>query len=104
MITTWAADEATKLKVYESIEDINWRTDEFVFTSPHNETHPDIAALFINHGRKLTLHRTDLYYIDRKAALDIELRLRISSQFRLIQLNLRTVTLSGHPMIFTSRA
>lgn len=75
LITTWAIDEETRLKLYQSIKDINWQTDEFVFTGLNSEPHPMIAAFFASHGRILTLYKMGIYVIDRQAALAIELRL-----------------------------
>lgn len=76
LITAWAVDELTKLQVFKSIEDVNWQTDEFVFSGRKSEPHPIIAALFADHGRKLAVYQMDLYVIDRQEALNIELRAR----------------------------
>ena len=74
LITAWAADEQSKLKVLECIEEIDWRADEFVLTGRHGQLHPSVAALLVNHGRQLKLYQTNLFAMDRQAALDMELR------------------------------
>jgi len=73
LLSAWAIDESTKAKAYRSIKDIDWITDEFVFTGLQYEPDPAITALFVSHGRELTLHRMNLYVMDRQAALTTEL-------------------------------
>ena len=78
LLSAWAIDESTKAKAYRSIKDIDWIKDEFVFTGLQYEPDPAITALFVSHGRELTLHRMNLYVMDRQAALTTELRLNFN--------------------------
>lgn len=76
LFSAWAIDESTKLEAYKSIPDIDWQTDEFIFTGPDCEPDPRIIALFVDYGRDVILHRMDLFVMDRRMALNIELRAR----------------------------
>ena len=104
LFSAWAIDESTKLEAYKSIPDIDWQTDEFIFTGPDCEPDPRIIALFVDYGRDVILHRMDLFVMDRRMALNIELRYAqsdfVGMEFWWIWYGL----LPGRGTMFTSRA
>lgn len=73
-VSAWAEDDETKVRLYKSIEDFNWETDEFIVTGMNYEAHPAIIALFEDHGRVVAAYSMDLFSISRQAALNTELR------------------------------
>jgi len=75
IVTSWAEDEETKVKVFESIEDINYETDDFVITSLNHEPHPVITAFFTRKQNVLKIYPSDMFTINRQAALSTELSL-----------------------------
>ena len=92
--TSWAEDEETKVKVFESIEDINYETDDFVITSLNHEPHPVITDFFTRKENVLKIYPSDMFTINRQAALSTELRLNAQIEFGSTELNLMRVHFS----------
>ena len=105
IVTSWAEDEETKVKVFESIEDINYEKDDFVITSLNHEPHPVITAFFTRKENVLKIYPSDMFTINRQAALNTELRLNAQIEFGSTELNLMRVHFSPVcQMTFTLKA
>ena len=94
IVTSWAEDEETKVKVFESIEEINYEKDDFVITSLNHEPHPVITAFFTRKQNVLKIYPSDMFTINRQAALSTELRLNAQIEFGSTELNLMRVHFS----------